>query len=129
MQIDLTSINIALTNISKKISEYLNNIPKIDFADYDKQQDIKYISNKYNEIVQYYSNLLNLIIEVQYFISQCKKLIRLISDNSSLEKNQKTKLKIAIDTIEELSQPLYTEKERLKTIEMFYRNLYTRKDF
>lgn len=129
MQIDLTSINIALTNISKKISEYLNNIPKIEFADYDKQQDIKYISNKYNEIVQYYSNLLNLIIEVQYFISQCKKLIRLISDNSSLEKNQKTKLKIAIDTIEELSQPLYTEKERLKTIEMFYRNLYTRKDF
>lgn len=129
MQIDLTSINIALTNISKKISEYLNNIPKIEFADYNKQQDIQYISNKYNEIVQYYSNLLNLIIEVQYFISQCKKLIRLISDNSSLEKNQKAKLKIAIDTIEELSQPLYTEKERLKTIEMFYRNLYTRKDF
>lgn len=129
MQIDLTSINIALTNISKKISEYLNNIPKIEFADYDKQQDIRYISNKYNEIVQYYSNLLNLIIEVQYFISQCKKLIRLISDNSSLEKNQKTKLKIAIDTIEELSQPLYNEKERLKTIEMMYRTIYSRRDF
>ena len=129
MQIDLTSINIALTNISKKISEYLNNIPKIEFADYDKQQDIQYISNKYNEIVQYYSNLLNLIIEVQYFISQCKKLIRLISDNSSLEKNQKTKLKIAIDTIEELSQPLYTEKERLKTIEMMYRTIYSRREY
>ena len=129
MQIDLTSINIALTNISKKISEYLNNIPKIEFADYNKQQDIQYISNKYNEIVQYYSNLLNLIIEVQYFISQCKKLIRLISDNSSLEKNQKTKLKIAIDTIEELSQPLYNEKERLKTIEMMYRAIYSRRDF
>lgn len=129
MQIDLTSINIALTNISKKISEYLNNIPKIEFADYNKQQDIQYISNKYNEIVQYYSNLLNLIIEVQYFISQCKKLIRLISDNSSLEKNQKTKLKIAIDTIEELSQPLYTEKERLKTIEMMYRTIYSRREY
>lgn len=129
MQIDLTSINNATSKISKKISEYLNNIPKIDFADYDKQQDIKYISNKYNEIVQLYSNLLNLITEIQFYVSQCKKLIRLISDNSSLERNQKTKIKLAIDTIEELSQPLYTEKERLKTIEMFYRNLYTRKDF
>lgn len=129
MQIDLTSINNATSKISKKISEYLNNIPKIDFADYDKQQDIKYISNKYNEIVQLYSNLLNLITEIQFYVSQCKKLIRLISDNSSLERNQKIKIKLAIDTIEELSQPLYNEKERLKTIEMMYRAIYTRKDF
>lgn len=129
MQIDLTSINVALSNLSKKISSYLENPEKIDFADYTKQQDIIYISNKYNEIVLKYSNLLSLITEVQYFISQCRKLIRILADNSTLEKNQKLKLKIAIDTVEEIAQPLYNEKERLKTIEMFYRNLYTRKDF
>lgn len=126
---DLSSINIALSNISKKITNYLDNLVIIESANYEKQQDIQFISNNYNKIVQDYSDLLKLITEVQYFISQCKKIIRLLSDNTVLEKNQKAKIKIAIDTAEELAQPLYNEKERLKVAEMFYRNLYTRRDF
>ena len=44
--------------------------------------------------------------------------------------NTKTSiLKGAIDLIKELSNPLYTEKERLKTIEMFYRGICQRRDY
>ena len=126
---DLSSLNKSLNVITNKITTYLDNTPQIGFADSEHQQDTIYISNKYDEIVMHYSNLLNLITEIQYFISQCKKVIRLISDNNSLAQSQKAKIKTAIDLVEEASQPLFNEKERLKTIEMFYRNLYTRKDF
>lgn len=126
---DLSSLNNTLNIISGKITDYLNNVPKIGFADYEQQQDTIYISNKYNEIVEKYSNLLNLITDVQFFVSQCKKINKLIPDNSNLERAQKAKVKAAIDIIEDLALPLYNEKERLKTIEMFYRNLYSRKDF
>lgn len=126
---DLSSINNSLNTLSTKIKTYLDNIPEIGQATFEQQQDVQYISNKYNEIVQTYSDLLKIIIEVQYFTSQCKKVNRLISENTSLERNQKAKIKTAIDIIDELVEPLYLEKERLKVIEMFYRNLYSRKDF
>lgn len=126
---DLSSVNETLNKLSGDIRKYLDNPPKIDGANYDQQQDIKYILNKYNEIVQLYSDLLDLLREVDYFISLCKKGIKLISGNSELEQAQKGKLKGAIDLIKELSNPLYTEKERLKTIEMFYRSICQRRDY
>lgn len=126
---DLSSLNTALNKIQNKITEYLDNPYKIETADYTKQMDIPYICNQYNQIVIYYSNLLSLITEIQYFISQCRKVYRLIPNNSGLEKAQKDKIKQAIDLIIELSEPIYNEKERLKTLEMFYRNLYTQKNF
>jgi hypothetical protein len=126
---DLSSLNQSLNIITNKITTYLDNKPKIKFADYEHQLDIKYISDKYNEIVTVYSYLLDLITEVQYFISQCKKISKLISGNTSLELNQKNKIKTAIDLVEEQVEPLYTERDRLKTIEMFYRNVYTRREF
>lgn len=126
---DLSSVNETLNKLSGDIRKYLDNPPRIDGATYDQQQDIKYILNKYNEIVQLYSDLLDLLREVDYFISLCKKGIKLLSGTSELEQAQKGKLKGAIDLIKELSNPLYTEKERLKTIEMFYRSICTRRDF
>ena len=126
---DLSSLNQSLNVITNKITTYLDNKPKIDFADFEHQQDVIYISNKYNEIVTAYSYLLDLITEIHYFISQCKKVNRLISGNTSLETSQKAKIKTAISLVEEQAEPLNYERDRLKTIEMFYRNLYTRKDF
>ena len=126
---DLSSVNGTLNKLSGDIKNYLDNPPKIDGATYEQQQDIKYILDKYNEIVQLYSDLLNLQREVDYFISLCKKGIKLISGNSELEMAQKGKLKGAIDLIKELSNPLCTEEKRLKTIEMFYRSICTRRDF
>lgn len=126
---DLSSLNQSLNILSNKIKNYLDNKPSIEGADFEHQQDAQYIANQYNNIVQLYSNLLDLITEIQYFISQCKKLIKLISDNTSLEKNQKLRIKTAIEIITELSEPLYNEKEKLKTLEMFYRNIYSRRDF
>lgn len=126
---DLSSLNQSLNVLQNKINNYLDKVPTIAFASFEQQMDQIYVSNKYNEIVEIYSNLLNLITEVQYFISQCKKISKLLPNNSNLEKAQQNKIKTAIDLIEIISQPLYNEKERLKTIEMFYRNLYTRKDF
>lgn len=126
---DLSSLNTALNNLQNRITKQLENLPDIGFANYEKQRDVIYVSNKYNEIVEEYSNLLKLITDTQYFVSQCKKINRLLPENSSLEKTQKMKIKSAIELINDLSEPLYNEKERLKTIEMFYRNLYTQKDF
>ena len=126
---DLTSLNNTLNVLSNKIKVYLDNVPQIEFAPYEKQMDTIFISNKYNEIVELYSSLLNLITECSYFISQCKKIIKLIAGNTSLEQSQKAKIKAAIDLIEIQIEPLYNEKERLKTVEMFYRNIYTQKDF
>lgn len=126
---DLSSVNETLNKLSGDIRKYLDNPPRIDGANYDQQQDIKYILNKYNEIVQLYSDLLDLLREVDYFISLCKKGIKLLSGTSELEQAQKGKLKGAIDLIKELSNPLYTEKERLKTIEMFYRSICQRRDY
>ena len=102
---------------------------KFDSAPYEKQLDTIFVSNNYNKIVNEYSNVLNIITESQYFISQCKKAIRLIGDSNALAKQQKAQIKAAIDIIEEQLVPLYNEKERLKTIEMFYRNIYTRREF
>ena len=126
---DLSSLNNSLNILSNKIKTYLDNRPNIEGADFEHQQDTIYIANQYDNIVQLYSNLLDLITETQFFVSQCKKLIKLISDNTSLEKNQKNRIKVAIDIINELSEPLYNEKERLKTLEMFYRSIYSKRDF
>ena len=126
---DLTSINVALNNVNNKINNYLDKPIKFDSAPYEKQLDMVFVSNNYNKIVNDYSNVLNIITEAQYFISQCKKAIRIIGDNSALAKQQKAQIKTAIDIIEEQLVPLFNEKERLKTIEMFYRNIYTRRDF
>ena len=126
---DLSSVNETLNKLSGDIRKYLDNPPRIDGANYDQQQDIKYILNKYNEIVQLYSDLLDLLREVDYFISLCKKGIKLLSGTSELEQAQKGKLKGAIDLIKELSNPLYTEKERLKVYEMFYRGICQRRDY
>lgn len=126
---DLSSLNNTLNTLIKKIDGYLDSVPDIEFADYQQQMDTVYISNQYNRIVYEYSNLLRLITETQYFISQCKKAIKLLSSNTILEKQQKDRIKAAIDMIEEESKPLYNERERLKTIEMFYRTIYTHKDF
>lgn len=126
---DLSSINNSINNLLNKIKTYLETTPRINEANYEQQQDIVYITNQYNNIVQEYSKLLDLITEVQYFISQCKKVIRLLSDNTSLEKAQKAKVKMAIDLITEAAEPLSNEKERLKVLEMFYRSVYTRREF
>lgn len=126
---DLTSINVALNNVNNKINSYLDKPVRFDSAPYEKQLDTIFVSNNYNKIVNEYSNVLNIITEAQYFISQCKKAIRLIGDSNALAKQQKAQIKTAIDIIEEQLVPLFNEKERLKTIEMFYRNIYTRRDF
>lgn len=126
---DLSSLNQSLNILQGKITTYLDKVPEIQLATFEQQMDQVYISNKYNEIVDIYSRLLNLITEVQYFISQCKKISKLLPNNSNLEKAQQAKIKTAIDLIETISLPLYNDKERLKTIEMFYRNIYTRKEF
>ena len=126
---DLTSINVALNNVNNKINSYLDKPVRFDSAPYEKQLDTIFVSNNYNKIVNEYSNVLNIITEAQYFISQCKKAIRLIGDSNALAKQQKAQIKTAIDIIEEQLVPLFNEKERLKTIEMFYRNIYTHRDF
>ena len=126
---DLSSLNNTLNTLIKKIDGYLDSVQEIEFADYKQQMDTIYISNQYNRIVYEYSNLLRLITETQYFISQCKKAIKLLSNNTVLEKQQKDRIKAAIDMIEEESKPLYNERDRLKVIEMFYRTIYTHKDF
>lgn len=126
---ELKSLNDALNTITKKIKYYLDNPVTIEFAPYEKQQNVKFISDKYNEIVEDYSNLLYLIEDAQYFISQCKKLLRLLSNNTALEISQKDKIKTAITIVEESLVPIFTEKERLKTIEMMYRAIYNQKDF
>ena len=126
---DLSSLNNTLNTLIKKIDGYLDSIPEIDFADYKQQQDTIYISNQYNRIVYEYSNLLRLITEIQYFVSQCKKATKLLSSNTILEKQQKDRIKAAVDMIEEESKPLYNERDRLKVIEMFYRTIYSRREY
>jgi len=126
---NLSDANAVVNKLSEDIRKYLDNPPKIEGATYEQQQDIKYILDKYNEVVQLYSNLLDLQREVDYFISLCKKGIKLIPGNSELELAQKGKLKSFVDLMKELSNPLSIEKERLKTIEMFYRSICQRRDF
>lgn len=126
---DLTSVNATLNKLSTEIKYYLDHPPYIEGATYEQQQDIKYILNKYNDIVQMYGDLVTLQRDIEYFISLCKKGIRLLSGQTELEKAQKQKLKSALDLIKELAAPLYTEEKRLKTIEMFYRSVCTRRDF
>ena len=72
---DLSSLNTAFNTLAKKIQDYLDNPVKFEYADFEKQRDIIFISNQYNQIVCDFSNLLNLITEIQYFVSQCKKII------------------------------------------------------
>ena len=126
---DLSSVNSTLNKLSGDIKRYLDNPPKMNGADYQQMQDPKYMQNQYNEVVQRFGDLLDLIREIEYFISLCRKGIKLLSGNSELEQAQKSKLKGAIDLIKELSNPLYTEKERIKTFEMFYRGLSNKRDF
>lgn len=126
---DLTSINESMKIINNKIKSYLDNMPNIPKATFEQQMDSKYIADMYNNIVFIYSDLLKLITEEQYFVSQCKKVLRMLSGNTTLESQQKKQINTAIDIVEEQIQPLYTEKERLKTIEMFYRSVYTKRDF
>ena len=47
----------------------------------------------------------------------------------SKETTVEDRIKAAIEMIEEESKPLYNERERLKAIEMFYRTIYSQKNF
>jgi CRISPR/Cas system CSM-associated protein Csm2 small subunit len=122
---DLNILNKKLNDIANKIRTYLNNPYEHKPADFSEQQNGVYISNEYDRIVAGYSDLLRLITEVQFNISECKKFIR-FAGATDLERRAKEQVKEFVKVLEELIEPLYNEKERLKTIEMFYRNLYNR---
>ena len=114
-----------LNEITTKIKTYLSNPYEHKPADFSNQQNGVYIANEYDRIVTGYSDLLRLITEVQFYISECKKFVR-FAGTTDLERKSKEQVKEFIKILEELTEPLYNEKERLKTIEMFYRNLYNR---
>ena len=126
---DLSSLNNAMNTLINRTQTYLDNLPELNFATYEQQLDIPYVSNQYSRIVELYSNLLKLITEVQFFTSQCSKIAKLLSGNSNLERAQQAKVKSALSLVKEVASPLETERDRLKTIEMFYRALYTKRDF
>lgn len=125
---DLSSLNNAMNTLINRTQTYLDNLPELNFATYEQQLDIPYVSNQYSRIVELYSNLLKLQTDIQYFISQCNKIVKLMPGNTTLEKTQINKVKTAISLVKEVAEPLDIERDRLKTVEMFYRSLFNRKD-
>ena len=125
---DLSSLNNAMNTLINRTQTYLDNLPELNFATYEQQLDVPYVSNQYSRIVELYSNLLKLQTDIQYFISQCNKIVKLMPGNTTLEKAQINKVKTAISLVKEVAEPLDIERDRLKTVEMFYRSLFNRKD-
>lgn len=122
----VSTISSKINELNKKVDSYLKEPFEVAPADFKMQQNGVFIADEYNRVVVAYSDLLKLITETQYLISQSKKCITLMTCNTTLERNNKIKLENGIKLIETISEPLHNEKERLKTVEMFYRNLYNR---
>ena len=123
---DLNLLNRKLNEIANKIKTYLSNPYEHKPADFQQQQNGVYIANEYDRVVAGYSDLLRLITEVQFYESECKKYLKFTPENTALEKKSKEQVRNFLNSIVDFTEPLYNEKERLKTIEMFYRNLYNR---
>ena len=60
---DLSSLNNAMNTLINRTQTYLDNLPELNFATYEQQLDIPYVSNQYSRIVELYSNLLSQSID------------------------------------------------------------------
>lgn len=125
----VTEIITIFNEIKNEVEGCLKNTKKYELLSYERLQNIEILTNQYRDIVQDYSDLLNIITDVEFFVSRCNKILSLIAGNTNEELNKKNKIKSAKIILENYLRPLEVERERVKTVEMFYRSLYTRRNF
>ena len=107
-----------------EITSYLENLPEIRVLDYSETKDIPLIHQEYSNIMVMVNKLSKLIIKSQLFISKMEIAMNSLSENTTIESRQKTELKQCIYYIQNISKPLYEERERLTKSYYYYDKMY-----
>lgn len=126
---DLKTIQDMYNRLKDRVEGYLNDKPQPIYLDFNQQQDITLVSNMYSHIVQTYSDFLLLYSDIQFFITRCKKLLAQLPNNTKTDQAVRSKVKAIMDLTYIYVDPMETERERLKTAEMFYRSICNRRDY
>lgn len=118
--------NLAQTTqkLVDEITNYLDNIPEIHTLDYSQTKDIPLIHKEYSNIMVIINKLSKLIIKSQYFISKMEIAMNSLSNNTIIESKQKTEMKQCIYYVQNISKPLYEEKERLTKSYFYFEKMY-----
>lgn len=107
-----------------EITNYLENIPEIRVLDYSETKDMPLIHKEYSNIMVLINKLSKLIIKSQLFISKMEIAMNSLSNNTMIESKQKTEIKQCIYYIQNISKPLYEERERLTKSYYYYDKMY-----
>lgn len=107
-----------------EITNYLDNLPEIHTLDYSQTKDIPLIHKEYSNIMIIVNQLSKLIIKAQYFISKMEIALNSLSNNTVIESKQKTEIKQCIYYVQNISKPLYEEKERLTKSYFYFEKMY-----
>lgn len=107
-----------------EITNYLDNIPEIHTLDYSQTKDIPLIHKEYSNIMVIINKLSKLIIKSQYFISKMEIAMNSLSSSTIIENKQKTEIKQCIYYVQNISKPLYEEKERLTKSYFYFEKMY-----
>lgn len=107
-----------------EITNYLDNLPEIKTLEYSETKDIPLIHKEYSNIMVIINKLSKLIIKTQYFISKMEIALNSLSNNTIVESKQKTEIKQCIYYVQNISKPLYEEKERLTKSYFYFEKMY-----
>ena len=123
--------NLAVTTqrLVDEIDTHLKNIKQFELLEGPDAYDVELVRKRYNIVLTYNSNLNDLIIKSEHFQSIMKVTIKKLSDNIVAERNTKAQIKEAVSIVEEISKPLYTEKEKLDRLLRYFErafNIYIR---
>lgn len=123
--------NLAVTTqrLVDEIDTHLKSVPVFNLLEGADAYDIELVRKRYNLVLSYNSNLNDLIIKSEHFQSIMRVTIKKLSDSIASERNTKIQIKEAISIIEEISKPLYTEKEKIDRLLRYFErafNIYIR---
>lgn len=123
--------NLAITTqrLVDEIDSHLKNVPEFHLLEGADAYDIELVRKRYNIVLAYNSNLNDLIIKSEHFQSIMKVTIKKLSDNIVAERNTKIQIKEAVSIVEEISKPLYTEKDKIDRLLRYFErafNIYIR---
>jgi len=123
------NLSVTTQKLVDEINEFFNKIPEFHLLEGPDAYDMELVRTRYNTVLIYNTKLSDLIVKSEHFQSLMKVSIKRLSDNTTVERNTKIQIKEAVSIVEEISKPLYTEKDKMDRLLRYFErafNIYIR---
>lgn len=115
---------ISIQKLIVNVKKYLLEISEFEKPTYTQLQDTKFMFEKYGEIIQQNSLVLDYIRKCEFNLSICKDVISALNTDSVINQKMKSQVNNLSNRIKNLLDPLYTEEKRMDRILRFYEKTY-----